>query len=147
MDLLEQFPAVTTNERVLVAILATLQSIDQKLGWLADQPQGLLSQIEVEQPSDTPNEVFEDEDVIVKGLTGDEFKVSMDKIGERNPKTARAVRIARALDEPFQVYVIGGKEVFTQGQGSETGPDTFGIVVGSETKAHIEHLKSQGTWQ
>lgn len=137
MDLLEQFPAVTTGERVLVAILATLQSIDQKLGWLADQPQGLLSQIEVEQPSLPSDEIPDDEDVIVKGLTGDEFKASLSEIGDRNPKTARAVRIARALAEPFQVYIIG----------SESEDQSFGIVVGSETKAHIERLKSAGQWQ
>lgn len=138
---------MAADDRWAVEVLALLQEINQKLGFIVLGMEDKLfppqvvetvagEAIGVRTPT---NDFTEDEAIIVKGLNSDEFKVQLSTIAESNPKTARAVRIARALEEPFQVYIVKVSE-------DNDAKPVFGIVTGSETKAYIERLRGQGAW-
>lgn len=121
-----------------VEMLATLHEINQKLGFTLQAlenlafPLQMMGETTPQSPNEMPESLAIDEPVLVKTLDGGEATIAMTFIESRNPKTAKAIRIARALAEPFQAYIMES--------------DGVGIIVGDNTKAHIERLRSQGQW-
>lgn len=138
---------VETISKWQVEVLVTLQLIDQKLGFLlqalenvAFPPQMVGGPIPsypgstmTETVPPEPQVEYVDDPVLIKTFEGSEETVLLSSIEADNPKTARAIRIARALNEPFQAYVMNPE-------------GAIGIIVGDGTKQHIERLRSSGQW-
>lgn len=137
------FDAPSDPNKWAVEVLAALMSIDQKLGFMLQAMENLAFPIQM-MPADSlvpggPSNITEtvpesvDAPVTIKALDGSEETVLLSSIEAKNPKTARAIRIARALDEPFQAYIMNERA-------------EVGIIVGDGTKEHIERLRSSGQW-
>lgn len=121
-----------------VEMLVVLHSIDQKLGFILQALETTVIPAPEPQPEQLTIDLGEqvdsvDDPVSIKTLSGEDADVDMAQIAATNPKTARAIRIARALSEPFQAYMMNAN-------------GEIGIVVGHATKEHIERLRSMGQW-
>lgn len=129
---------VETVNKWQVEMLVTLQLIDQKLGFMLQAMENIafpVQMIDGEAIGVRTNEAVEfvDDPVTLKTLDGSDKQVAFSNILATSPKTAAAIKIARALSEPFQAYVMNPE-------------GDIGIIVGDGTKAHIERLRSQGQW-
>lgn len=127
------------TDKWAVEVLFLLQEINQKLGFLVQGMEGQMFPMQtILAPTDDgqdQEEVIEyvDDPVTLKALDGSDMQALMSNIEATSPKTAKAIRIARALNEPFQAYVMNPE-------------GHIGIIVGDGTKAHIERLRSTGQW-